>query len=174
MKYNILDEGCPIRVVYGASREIPPMSPGKKGQSKEILFPMLRTIVFTDGKVGDVHQKEYHNLSSNYTMNGQTYLGVNTLREDKVFLDGYSYVIMLTVAKEWFNGKKVGGYHEVIRDAQIYLKKTNDKNAMKEIKKVLNIIKTSGFYDSDAMNRLAYSFEFDKRDKNLYTLKRSK
>lgn len=174
MKYKLLEEGCPIKVVYGAERTTPPPAPGKIEKREEILFPMLRTIVFTDGDVRDIHQKGYSKLTNNYTMNGQTYLNVNAVREDKVFLENYSYVIMLTVAKEWFNGKHVGGYHEVIRDGQIYLKKANDKIAMKEIKRVLNTIKTTGLYDYDTMNKLARNFEFNKSGKNVYTLKRAK
>jgi len=174
MKYNLLEEGCPIKVVYGGKRSTPPAVPGKKSQSKEILFPMLKTIIFTDGDVKDVHQKGYHNITNNYTMNGQTYLNVNAIREDKVFLEKYSYVIIVTVAKEWFNGKNVGGWFDVIRDVQVQFKKANDKNAMKEVKRILSMIKVSKFYDYGVMNNLAHNFEFNKSGNDVYTLRKTK
>jgi len=174
MKYDVLGEGDSIKVVKGVKRTTPPLAPGKVEESKEILFPTLKTIVFTDGSVDEVDVSEYKHLSGYYTMNDRTYTNVTDVEEKELYLENYSYAVKIIVSKEHLVGRKIGGWFEVIKDIQVYLKNPKDKKAMKEVKMILNIIRKNNIYDYEVLDNLSNKFIFSVFTKNVYTLKKTK
>lgn len=178
MKYQILSENQPLEMTEVTEVVRIPSCLGKNLGTIENT--QIQNIIFTDG----ILKKEDYATETpieEYKIRDKRYnYHVDTLKTKNVYLEDYSYVVKYTVAREFTRVGNIGGWFNVIRDVNIYLKNPKDKEALKKAKKTIKMIqyRLSQVDYSSIFNMIMYrdskEFQFEQARNNIYTLKRHK
>lgn len=177
MKYQILSEGKPLELVEITELVGIPSCLDKRNLGT-IENTQIQNIIFTDGVV---KKEEDHTITpiQEYEIKGKKYqYHVDTLKTKKIYLEDYSYVVKYTTAREFTRVGNIGGWFNIIKDVNIYLKHPKDKEALKKAKKTIrmNDYRLNSIDYSSIFNMLMYhdnkDFEYEHSKKNIYTLKK--
>lgn len=98
---------------------------------------MVDTVIYTDGQI-----KELKNIKNQSiigcSINGIPYKSsVDTYNVDELLLRDADYVIKVIKSVEPYRTAKGGGYRDVVRNIEIYLKDPKNKDILKEVRSIL-------------------------------------
>lgn len=139
-----------------------------------IEFTKAKTIIYSDAKkvVEDNVQLE----SINQFSIGNKVYSANVQKIRNVYLNDFSYAVLYTLAREWMQTRKVGGWFYVIKTVTIYLKDMKDKKALKKAKQVLQCIQEQSDIIMNSsvseLNFLTIKSDYRETLDQVYTLTR--
>lgn len=135
---------------------------------REIEDISYDTKIITDGLIESksVQEEKYDDFSR-----------IDILRTTNLYLNNYTYAIVLTTNLESFDNGKVGGVIDCIKNISICLRNLNDKEALKTAKEVIKQIRQANSeYKDFSMNSLLQEenndFIFGVLDENIYSVRK--
>lgn len=133
-----LKPGTPLSLVECVKYSKVPNPPGKKCKDQVIEFPVIESVLFTDGNIVNITDEFVENIN-NFNIGEQEYKNLDLKKTKYVYLSDYTYAVVYLIAKEWLTMKKCGGMFDVVKKVSIYLKDKQDKEAIEKVKQVIQI-----------------------------------
>ena len=160
MKIYELKDGCQLKLI-------------QKIYKLEIFGQVVEDISYDTKIITDGFIDSNNDISEIYDY----YSKNDIVRTTNLYLKNYTYAIVLYIGREAFYNGKVGGAINCIKNASIYLRNLNDKEALKTAKEVIEQIEQANSeYKDFSMNSLLREenseFLFDVLDENVYSAKK--
>lgn len=160
MKIYELKDGCQLKLIQKVHK--------LNVFDREIEDVTYDIKIIIDGSIESksVQEEKYDNWSRN-----------DIVRTTNLYLNNYTYAIVLYIGRESFYNGKVGGVIDCIKNISIYLRNLNDKEALKTAKEVIKQIRQANSeYKDFSMNSLLREenndFIFNVLDENVYSAKK--
>ncbi len=180
MKYKILKENEPLDIATAIEYQVVPSAPGRK-DPRIAEITKISTNVFTDGSIVKEEENTY-DFTGYYYDKQKTPHHFDNIKLKTIYFKDHSYVIVYLIREEYGKRGNVAGLFNVIADIRVYLKKTEDKKALKEVKAIIKEIErvnnstnyTSVFTSMFGPQEGIKKFEPQEVSEGVYTLKRIK
>lgn len=136
----------------------------------------IQTKIFTDGIIFKEEILPSESINE-FLINKKSYKEVDTLIKKRLYLKDYSYAIKIILVEEWKDIGNLHGWFNVIKNIEIYTKYKKDKDALKKIKKTINMIyENNSNVDYSSIWGVLFpnrtenkKIEYEKKE-NVYTL----
>ena len=174
-----LKPGTPLSLVKCIKYSKVPNPPGKKCKDQVIEFPIIESVLFTDGNIVNITDEFVENVNS-FNIDGHEYKNLDLQKTKYVYLFDYTYAVIYLLAKEWLVKDKCSGMFDVVKKVSIYLKDKQDKDAIKRVKEVLKTnssnskkIDTSSVFALTMFSAISQQTSYSPvADKEIYLIKR--
>ena len=161
MKIQKLDEHEPLRVIDVSNP----------------IQTMIKTKIYTDGEIEGMSEEEILKISEFYFGRKKYQRDVDTLKSKDIYFKNHNYIITYLIAKEWLSSKNGdccgAGWYDIIKKVSIYLKNSNDKEALRMAKQTIReIAKSYNILNTDEESQRNFDTEYLSTD--VYQLRRRK
>ncbi len=170
MNFIELKESEPLELTEGIKYIHYPTNPDGSNNSSLAEDIIFCTRLFTDGEIEEE--------SSVIITDGEdcSEFDVDMLKTKRVYLNKYTYAIVLLIAQEWRDIGNVHGWFYVVREATIYLANKEDTDALKTAESLIAGIpeENRSAYRSSlfGMGRNVDNYKIDKLYEDVYTVRR--
>lgn len=157
-----LKPGTPLSLVDCIKYSQVPNPPSKNCKDQVIEFPVIESVLFTDGNIVNVTDEFVENINR-FNIDDKKFKEVDIKKTKYVYLSDYTYAVVYLIAKEWLTMKKCGGMFDVVKKVSIYLKDKHDKEVIEKVKEVIRInSNNSKRIDTSSVFSLAMSEAIEK------------
>lgn len=184
MKYTLIKETDKIKLI--SAKDIVRYDgfdePAKKGETcvptPDVIVErdIVKTKIFTDGEI-----KGIASLDSSLS---DLPINLSNMKIDKTELSelellNHNYVIRILTALEFQKRGSVYGWYDVIKDVEIYLRDKKDKDAIRKVKKTLELVCSNREYASIfelllPQKPVQINISYNEEKEGIYQLRKTK